>query len=92
MIREMSMQPGAATVKNIKSVAFKEIEEESIIKIIDAFVIPPHDTQLIKLKRGEMERAIRDKSPKKYSEIIKQQFSFKKPVGLVEDKVSFRKS
>ena len=54
MIREMSMQPGAATVKNIKSVAFKEIEEESIIKIIDAFVIPPHDTELIKLKRGEM--------------------------------------
>ena len=27
MIRELSMQPGAATVKAKKSVAFKEIEE-----------------------------------------------------------------
>jgi hypothetical protein len=55
-------------------------------------MVTPHDTELIKKNRRDMERAIHDRSPKKYSEIIKQQFSFKKPVGLVEDKVTFRKS
>ena len=55
-------------------------------------MVTPHNTELIKKNRRDMERAIHDRSPKKYSEIIKQQFSFKKPVGLVEDKVTFRKS
>jgi hypothetical protein len=55
-------------------------------------MVPPLDKEYIKHTRRDMEKAINDKSTKKYSEIIKQQFSFKKPVGLVEDKVSFRKS
>jgi SpoVK/Ycf46/Vps4 family AAA+-type ATPase len=72
MIREMSLQPGVATVKNKKSVAFKETEEGNIIKIIDAYMVPPHDREYIKQTRRDMEKAINDKSPKKYSEIIKQ--------------------
>ncbi len=95
MIKEMSIQSGAATttaVKNKKTVGFKEIEEENIIKVMESYLVPPHDTELIMTERNQTERAIQNKVTKKYSEVVKQQFSFKKPVGLVEDKVSYRKS
>ena len=89
MIKELSMQPGAATTtKHKKTVVFKEIEEQNLMKMVEAFTLPPYDTNLIINERLDMERAIKSKSPKKYSEIIKQQFSFKKPVGIVEDKVT----